>query len=154
MDESDAQVGCPAGEKVVVLIEVIDLYVPSPENKKSVTIFETVYANGKELIPPFIVCPGVKIMDTWIHDNLTGDKKITTSLTGYTNDKIIMKYLDRLIFHTKLSNKKPWKLLLFNDHITHKYPHFVIKANEHHIVLHIFLSYFTHVLQLLDVGIF
>lgn len=64
MDKLKAQVRCPIGEEVEVPFEVVEFYSSSPENKKSVTIFETVYANGRESIPPFIVCLGIKIMDT------------------------------------------------------------------------------------------
>ena len=46
MDESGVRVGCPAGEEVVVPINVTDLYAPSPENRKSVTVFETIHADG------------------------------------------------------------------------------------------------------------
>ena len=93
-------------------------------------------------------------MDTWIHDRLTGDKTITTSSTGYTNDKVIMEYLDHLIKHTKASDLKPWKLLLLDGHITHEFPDFVVKAHKHHIALHVFPSHLTHALQPLDVGVF
>ena len=154
MDESGVRVGCPAGEKVVVPTEVTDLYAPSPENQKSVTIFETIHADGQTPPSPFVVCPGIKIIDTWIHDRLTGDETITTSPTGYTNDKVIMDYLDHLIKHTKASCSKPWKLLLLDGHITHEFPDFVVKAHEHHIALHMFPSHLTHAFQLLDIGVF
>ena len=66
IDESNAQVRCPAEEKVVVTSDVVDFYSASLENRKSVTIFETVYANSREPVPPFIVCLGIKIMKIWI----------------------------------------------------------------------------------------
>lgn len=155
MDESGVRVGCPNGEEVVVPNEVVDLYTASPENKKSITIFETIYADGyKKPIPPLVVCPGVKVMDNWIHDYLTGDEAITTSPTGYTNDKVVMDYLDHLILHTKASPTKHWILFFLDGHLTHEYPDFVIKAAEHHIALHVFLSHLTHTLQPLDVGVF
>ena len=93
-------------------------------------------------------------MDTWIHDRLTGDETITTSPTGYTNDKVVMEYLEHLIKHTRASVSKPWKLLLLDGHITHKFPDFVVKAYKHHIALHVFPSHLTHALQPLDVGVF
>lgn len=155
MDESGVRVGCPAGEEVVVPNDVVDLYTASPENRKSITIFETIYADGyRKSIPPLVVCPGVKIMDNWVHDYLTGDEAITTSPTGYTNDKVVMDYLDHLIQHTKASAKKHWKLLLLDGHLTHEYPDFVVRAAEHHIALMVFPSHLTHALQPLDVGIF
>lgn len=145
---------CLGGEEVVVFSKVVNLYAPSSENQKFVTIFETVYADGRESLPFFIVCPGFKIMNIWIHDNLTRDERITTFPTGYKNDKVIMGYLDHLIFHTKASDTKHWKLLLLGGNITHEYPDFVIKAHEHYIALHVFLSHLTYALQPLDVGIF
>lgn len=155
MDESGVRVGCPSGEEVVVPDEVADLYTASPENRESVTIFETIYAGGKKPpILPLVICPGVKVMDNWIHDYLTGDKAITTSPTGYTNDKVVMDYLDHLILNTKASASKHWILFFMDGHLTHEYPDFVVKAAEHHIALHVFPSHLTHALQPLDVGVF
>jgi hypothetical protein len=48
-----------------VPIEVKELYTASPENRKSVTIIETIQADGREPLPPFIITPGQKIMDNW-----------------------------------------------------------------------------------------
>ena len=93
-------------------------------------------------------------MNTWIHNNLTRDERITTFPTGYKNDKVIMGYLDRLIFHTKASDTKHWKLFFLGGNITHEYPDFVIKTHEHYIALHVFFSHLTYALQPLDVGIF
>lgn len=42
-DESGARIGCPSGEEVVVPTNVKELYTPSPENRKSVTIIEAIY---------------------------------------------------------------------------------------------------------------
>ena len=58
MDESGARVGCPSGEHVIVPIEVKELYTASPENRKSVTVIETVIADGREPLPPFVIAPG------------------------------------------------------------------------------------------------
>ena len=65
-----------------------------------------------------------------------------------------MEDLDHLIKHTKASSSKLWKLLLLDGHITHEFPDFVVKAYEHHIGFHVFLSYLTHALQPLDVSVF
>jgi hypothetical protein len=57
MDESGARVGCPGGEHVIVLIKVKELYTASPENRKSVTVIETVIVDGREPLPPFVIAP-------------------------------------------------------------------------------------------------
>jgi hypothetical protein len=63
MDESGARISCPTGKYVIIPIEVKELYMASPENRKSVTIIETIYANRRKPLPPFIIAPGKKIMD-------------------------------------------------------------------------------------------
>jgi len=65
-DESGARVGCARRESMVVPIEVSEMYKASPENRKSVTICKAICADGSPPPPPFIIVPGIKIMETWI----------------------------------------------------------------------------------------
>jgi len=66
MDESGMRIGGPTGEIVVVPTEVKELYTASPENRKSLTIIETICADGSTLPPPVVICPGEKIIENWI----------------------------------------------------------------------------------------
>ncbi|RPB04969.1 hypothetical protein L873DRAFT_1840235 [Choiromyces venosus 120613-1] len=75
MDESGVRIGCPTGEIIIVLIQVKELYTASLENHKSLTIIETICADGREPPPLVIICPGEKIMENCIQDNLTGAEK-------------------------------------------------------------------------------
>ena len=77
MDKSGARVGYPKGEEVIVPIEVKEIYTSSPENRKSVTIIEAVSADGREPPPPVVICPGKRIIESWIHDNLKGSELIS-----------------------------------------------------------------------------
>jgi hypothetical protein len=63
MDELGARVGCPGGEYIIVLSEVKELYIASPENCKLVIVIKTIIADGREPLPPFIIAPGKKIID-------------------------------------------------------------------------------------------
>jgi hypothetical protein len=63
MDESGARIGCPTSEYIIVPIEVKELYTASPENRKSVTIIETIYVDSYKPLPLFVIAPGKKIMD-------------------------------------------------------------------------------------------
>jgi hypothetical protein len=119
MDETGARVTCPKGEEVVVLIQCKELYAKSPENRQSLTITETIFADGRDPLPPFIICPGKSIIDSWIYDNLKGLETITTSLTGYTSNEKIMEYLDHLLENIDVGPTKPWHMLLCDGHITH-----------------------------------
>ncbi|PWW71737.1 hypothetical protein C7212DRAFT_231846 [Tuber magnatum] len=156
MDESGVRVGCPTGEIVIVPTHVKELYTASPENRKSITIIETICTDGSPPLPPVIICPGEKIMDEWIQENLTGAEMIAVSQTGYTNENIniALAWLDHFINHVGAGPTAHWLLLLLDGHITHHKDDFILKCYENHIVPLVFPSHLTHVLQPLDVGVF
>jgi hypothetical protein len=154
MDESGIRIGCPKGEKIIVPIDVKELYSASPENRKSVTLIETISADGKKPIPPFIIAPGAKIMENWITAELVGEERIACTPTGYTNNDLALQYLDHLVQHSGAGPEKGWKILLLNGHESHCTDEFQIKAQSNHILPFYFPSHLTHALQPLDVGIF
>jgi hypothetical protein len=124
MDKLGARVGCPGGENIIVPIKVKELYIASPENRKSVTMVETIHADGRDPLPPFIIALGQKIMDSWVSEELVSSKHITCTLIGYTNNEVIMQYLDHLIKYSKARLEKPWKILLLDGHESHRYKPF------------------------------
>ena len=63
MDESGARISYPTSEHVIMPIEVKELYTASPENRKSITIIETIHVDSREPLPPFIITPRKKIID-------------------------------------------------------------------------------------------
>ena len=137
MDETGARVGCPKGQEVVVPKHLKELYTSSPENRISVTIIETICADGSEPIPPVVICPGVRIMESWFGDGETfeGGELIMTSPTGYTNEALAMIWLNHFIQHTKAGPDKPWKLLLLDGQSSHETPEFVLTSLAHNIQL-------------------
>ncbi|RPA94015.1 hypothetical protein L873DRAFT_1940985 [Choiromyces venosus 120613-1] len=112
------------------------------------------YGIKREPPPSFIICPGEKIMENWIQDNLTGAEVITVSPTGYTSERIALAWLDHFIKHAGAGPDQHWCTLLHDGHITHCQNDFVIKCHEKHIIRFQFPSHLTHVLQPLDVGVF
>jgi hypothetical protein len=92
MDEKGARICVPVGEEVVVPIgikEMYIVYIGIPKNRMSLTIIECISTDGKA-IPPVVIVPGVMIMVSWFHENMTRHKVITVSLSGYTNEGICM----------------------------------------------------------------
>jgi hypothetical protein len=89
MDEKGAWVACPIGQEVVVPIGIKEMYVGIPENRMSLTIIECISADGKA-IPPVVIVPGILIMVSWFHENMTGHEVVTVSPSGYTNEGICM----------------------------------------------------------------
>jgi hypothetical protein len=154
MDESGTRIGCPRGENIIVLIDVRDQYTASPENRKSVTIIETIRADGRKPLPPFIIAPGTKIMENWVTAGLDGQERIACTPTGYTNNEVGLQYLDHLVQYSGAGPEKEWKILLLDGHESHCTDEFQIRAQYHHILPFYFPSHLTHALQPLDVGIF
>ena len=90
MDESGVRVGCPSAEKVAVPpVTVTELYTPTQGSRKTVTVTETVRADGQKPLPPFIICPGEHIMQNWVSLNLTGEETIVCFSSGYVNNDVI-----------------------------------------------------------------
>ena len=87
MDEKGARICMPAGEEVIVPIRIKEIYTGIPENRISLTIIESISADSKA-IPPVVIVPGVMIMVSWFHENITGYKVIIVSPTGYINEGI------------------------------------------------------------------
>ena len=74
-------------------IEQKEIHTASPENRKSITIIETISADGKQPIPPAIICPGYRFIESWFHENLQGDELLMLSPTGYTNESLALDWL-------------------------------------------------------------
>jgi hypothetical protein len=65
------------------------MYVRVPENRLSLTVIESISADGKS-IPPLVIVPSKNIIVSWFHKNITGKEIIAVSLSGYTNEKICL----------------------------------------------------------------
>ncbi|KFY10587.1 hypothetical protein V492_04923 [Pseudogymnoascus sp. VKM F-4246] len=151
MDETGFRIGIPGGERVIVPRAAKELYTPSPENRTSITILETVSAVGK-VIPPVLVIPGKIHMDSWYHTNLQDTALFLLSDSGFSNSELALQWLKHFAEHTA-PHEKP-KVLILDCHISHTNHDFVIAAAAYSIIIYTFPSHLTHVLQPLDVGIF
>jgi hypothetical protein len=154
MDETGVRIGCPYGEDVVVPKAITEHYSLSPENRKSLTIIETIKADGSKPLPPFIIAPGAQIMENWLAEELEGDERIGVSSTGYTDNNLALQYLDHMIKYSGAGPDAHWRISLLDGHESHQTDDFQIKAQENKILPCYFPSHLTHVLQPLDVGIF
>ena len=153
MDEKGCRIAVPAGEEVVVPIRIKEMYVGIPENRLSLTVVESISADGKA-IPPVVIVPGISIMVAWFHENMTGHEVITVSSTGYTNEQICMVWLDHFIKHNNCTPDGHWHILLIDGATCHEAPNFVLKAKYYRIWVVKFPSHQTHLIQPLDVGCF
>jgi hypothetical protein len=75
---------------VVVPVRIKEMYVEVPENRLSVTVVESISADGKA-IPPLVIVPGRNIMMSWFSEQMTGAEVVSLSPSGYTNEGICMQ---------------------------------------------------------------
>ena len=75
---------------MIVPIGIKKMYVRVPENRLSVTVVESISADGKA-IPPLVIVPGRNIMMSWFSEQMTGAEVISVSPSGYTNKGICIQ---------------------------------------------------------------
>jgi hypothetical protein len=102
MDKKGARVYIPTREEIVVPIGIKEIYTRIPENRISLIIIESISANGKAILLVVII-PGVIIIVSWFHENITGYKVITVSPTRYINEGIYIVWLDHFIKYNNYS---------------------------------------------------
>ena len=153
MDEKGCRIACPSGQHIVVPLDIKEMYVGIPENRLSLTIIESICANGTA-IPPCVIVPGHSIMEHWFHQNMTGHELVTVSPTGYTNSEINLAWLDHFIKYNQCGKDAPWRILLLDGASSHTDNDFAIRCKANKIWPVMFPSHQTHLIQPADVGVF
>ena len=153
-DEAGFRVGCMKGHEIIVPTDVREFYAISPENRRSLTVFECINAAGDYPPPPVLVIQGHDLMDNWFAEGLPQKTLVITSENGLTSDKIAINFLNHYIANSNAGPTADWKLMLMDNHGSHCTPEFVLLANENHIRLFPLIPHLTHCMQPLDVGIF
>ncbi|PQM43526.1 hypothetical protein VC83_09653 [Pseudogymnoascus destructans] len=59
-DETGFRVGVAPGEDVIVPVSITEMYVPMAENRKSITVIESICAVG-QVLPPIIIVYGILV---------------------------------------------------------------------------------------------
>jgi hypothetical protein len=96
IDKKGARVCILAGEEVIVLIRIKEMYTGIPENCFSITIIEYISAD-RNTISLVIIIPGIRIIVFWFNNNMTKHELIMVNKSGYTNKGIYIAWLDHFI---------------------------------------------------------
>ncbi|KAI1514559.1 Pogo transposable element [Pyrenophora tritici-repentis] len=110
-------------------------------NRDWITIIPTICADGTTL--PTSIIMG---KDTQIN--------VSSSPTGWSNEKLGLAWLKRFDQFTKEKARRSWRLLICDGHGSHLTKQFLDYAIENRIIVMVFPSHSTHTLQPLDVGVF
>ena len=154
LDEAGFRVCCMKGLEILVPTDVKEYYSISPENRKSITIFENINAAGDYPPPPLLVIQGHDMMSNWFADEMPKGTRIVSSENGFTSDKIAIAYLQHYIENSDAGPESDWKLMLMDNHGSHVTPEFIRLANENRIRPYPLIPHLTHCMQPLDVGVF
>lgn len=153
-DETGFQIGVTSGEKVFVPKDCVAAYTADPENRELITSVETINYGGQK-VPPMIIFAGAYHLRRYFNENnLDGGILFTRSETGYTNNKLGVKYLKHFNRHTESRRTGKYQMLLFDGHGSHLSQEFLDFCWQHHIRPFQLPSHTTHLLQPLDVGVF
>jgi len=107
------------------------------------------------MIPPLIIYKGEAQYMGWHDYEENGEAVFALSSTSWSNDDLGLRWLREHFYpNTCLKDSSEYRLLLFDGHGSHLTFEFVEFALRHCSRLICFPPHSTHLLQLLDVGIF
>jgi hypothetical protein len=99
-DETGFRIDCSKEQEIIVSDDVQEFYEVSSENRKSVTIIEMINAVDDYLTSLMIIIQGQEIMTSWFSSDLSANTHVVTSDSGFTSDKIAVKFLKHYIKHS------------------------------------------------------
>lgn len=109
-DELGSRVRCPAGEDVMASIGVADLYKASSENRKSVTIYEIIHADGREPFHHLLYARGSRSWTLGFMIDWPEMKPMLLLLPAIQMKKPLWTtWIMYSILHTMACATKPWK---------------------------------------------
>ena len=117
-DESGFQVGVIRGDIVYVLLDCEVVYAADPDNRELVTVVATINQGGKK-VPAFIVFKGAHHLRGHFHTSLDGGIEFARSPTGFTNDRLGVRYLYHFNKHCPPSRLGRYRILIFDSHGSH-----------------------------------
>ncbi|KAJ5436843.1 hypothetical protein N7445_007728 [Penicillium cf. griseofulvum] len=151
-DETGFQIGVGSDQFIITRHLKKKLFNGSTTNRESVTILEAVSADGFACLP-LIVLSGKQALLRWF-DSIKEDEYIAVTDTGYMNDSLAMQWIrlfDKWTINRTLGAKRLVLCDRFGSHLTRQ---FIEYCNKNNIILFFLLSYTSHILQPLDVGVF
>ena len=115
---------------------------------------ESISAIGKTT-NPMIIMPGQQMKEKHFPKGLNDSIRIAVSESGYTNDVLSFEQLKHFDVQTQPPNGE-WRMLVMDGHGSHLTIEFVNYCYHPDVKISVFLlpAHSTHILQLLDIGVF
>ena len=152
-DEKGFAIGVAKKAKVICRRNRKNPRIRQPGNREWVTLFEAISAVGGTLPGFFIYMGEAHLMGNHDYEE-RDDAAFGLSSTGWTNDRLGVRWLKEHFEPKTRSTPGKHRLLILDGHSSHLTVEFIEFAFAHDIHLLCFPSHSTHLLQPLDVGIF
>ncbi|PQE28657.1 hypothetical protein CJF32_00011400 [Rutstroemia sp. NJR-2017a WRK4] len=161
MDETNVRLACLVGQEVVVPVEVTEVYEETPENRRSMTVMETICADGTAVYP-MVIISGKQHMESWweLRQPDEGEESYVLSKSGFTNDQLTMKWFKHFLaqigreVQLEDTTALPWKMVLLDNHGSHLQEELILLASRRKIIIWTYISHATHLMQPCDVKYF
>jgi hypothetical protein len=154
-DETGFAMGLVASAKVVTRAGYYGRRsVIQPGSREWVTMIEAINACGW-VIPPTIILKGKRFIESWFCIDIPDDWRLEISDSGWTDDAIGLRWLQKQFIPATTSRLRGrYRLLILDGHASHLTPQFdrICAAND--IIPICMPAHSSHLLQPLDVGCF
>ena len=158
VDEKGFLLGQSSKAKVIGQRGKKNPHIKQHGSREMVTLIEAVTASGF-VYPPFLITKGKVHMATFFR-NLDkaehSDILIAKSPKGWTDNELGMEWLQRIYepYSRKLISPGEKRLLMLDGHSSHVNEQFIDFCESHNVALFCLPPHSTHLLQLLDIGLF
>jgi hypothetical protein len=127
------------------------------EKGEWITALECVSGDGVAL-PPLLIFKGADVQSQWFPDrnrDLWEDWRFWTSLKGWTSNTIALNWIEHMFIpHIRARHGNRWVVLICDGHESHTNDDFLWLCLVNKIWLVFYEPHCSHVVQVLDVGVF
>lgn len=129
-------------------------FINQASNQEWASLIEAIATIGQRL-PLFVIFKSKRWKDDWYPKDIKRNSCISLSENDWTNNKLCIKWLcDCFYPESKDRFCGDYQILIVDGHASYVSTKFICFVRKHKIV-YLYLSvHFTHLLQLLNVGIF
>jgi hypothetical protein len=151
-DESGFRIGIGKDQWVITFEPRRRVYLPTPDDRTSLTMTECVNAEGVA-IEPMMIIEGVALLERYFVD-LPDNYLIAHSTSGYTNDDLSLEWVRHFERKTRQCLQGRYRLLLFDGFDSHCTQEFLEILEDNDIIAYRLPPHTSHFLQPLDVSCF
>lgn len=155
IDETGIHIGV-GGQRYIITMasDDDDIQSPSDKNRESVTVVETVAADGSVLALFIILKDKVHLSKWYTRTKLPDNYTVGVSETAYNNDELSVEWIKHFDACSHRRQTGTWRLLVFDGFGSHGRKELIDFCDDNDVVLFSPPSHTSHNLQSLDVVVF